>query len=370
MKRTFVQCAELVLEPGADPAAPGGAVTIALCGSWDHAGACCWPHLTSAEWDERRGSVRVVLVADAEEENHVRALIDGALTNGKCVGPDGKLSRWEAMKSGAGILSENEAAWEPASRSRRLPVSARMVCPSLTSRMTPFTLPSGYARIKVVSSFRELVTTPFAGGVNALCWPRTLPGDFGEAVERLGAGEGISTVDEARIQSLPVSAAGRAAIDLLLEDQQLLRVHDRDPVLNCIHDYPRDEDARPVRTDVFSFHADSAPVEADTWLCTYYGLASEGLRNDEAQRRVDIAETRAELLRLFGGEDGADFREFLSEHCYDLHYAAVPQARPFSFGLGNLWRIAVDWPGSPVPPCIHRAPETLPGVSPRLLLIS
>ena len=230
--------------------------------------------------------------------------------------------------------------------------------------------PSSYQRIKVVGSFDELLATPFADGVNALCWPRTLPGDFAEVVGLLGVGEGITTLDEARLRSLPVSAAGRAAIDFLLEDQRLLRAHERDPVLNCIHGYPRDEDTGPVRTDVFSFHADSAPVETDTWLCTYHGRASEGLRNEEARRRVDIPETRAELLKLFGGEEDDDFREYLSEHCYDLHFAPIPQARPFSFGLGNLWRIAVDWPGSPVPPCIHRAPETRPGEPPRLLLIS
>jgi hypothetical protein len=238
------------------------------------------------------------------------------------------------------------------------------------SRMTPFTVPPGYTRIRMVDSFDELITARFGDGVNALCWRRTLAGDFGEVVERIGVGEGIVTLDEARLLSLPVSAAGRAAIGVLLEDQRLLREHDMDPVLNCIHGYPRDEDAGPVPTDVFSFHADSAPVEADTWLCTYHGLASEGLRNDEAQRRMDIPETRAELLRRFGGADDGDFLEYLNEHCYDLHYAPVPQARPFSFGLGNLWRIATEWPGSPVPPCVHRAPETLPGEPPRLLLIS
>ena len=232
------------------------------------------------------------------------------------------------------------------------------------------TLPPDYPRIRTVESFHELLATPFADGVNALCWPRTLAGDFGEVVERLGVSEGIATLDEAWLLSLPVSAAGRIAIAILLEDQRLLRAHDRDPVLNCIHGYPRDAAAGPVPTDVFSFHADSAPVEADTWLCTYHGPASEGLRNDEARRRVDHAETRAELLRLFGGPDDDDFREYLNDHCYDLHYAAVPQARPFAFGLGNLWRIAVDYPGSPVPPCIHRAPATLPGEPPRLLLIS
>ena len=236
--------------------------------------------------------------------------------------------------------------------------------------MATISLPPNDPRIKVVGGFGELVTTPFEGGVNALCWPRELPGDFGEVVARLGGGEGIVTLDEARLHSLPVSAAGRVAIGILLEDQRLLRALDRDPVLNCIHGYPRDEESAPVSTDVFSFHADRAPVEADTWLCTYHGPASEGLRNDEAQRHVDLPATRAALLQLFGGEDGDDFREFLSEHCYDLHYAAIPPARPFSFGLGNLWRIAVDWPVSRVPPCIHRAPETLPGHPPRLLLIS
>lgn len=236
--------------------------------------------------------------------------------------------------------------------------------------MNPLTLPAGYHRIRLVSSFHELATTRFADGVNALCWPRTLPGDFAEVVERLGCGEGIVTLDEDRLRNLSVSAAGRIAIDQMLEDRRLLQELELDPVLNCIHGYPRDENPGPVPTDVFSFHADSATVETDTWLCTYHGPPSEGLRNDEATRRIDIPETRAELLRHFGGNDDAAFLEHLNENCYDLHYAPVSHARPFSFGLGNLWRIAVDYPGSPVPPCIHRAPETAPGQPPRLLLIS
>jgi hypothetical protein len=230
--------------------------------------------------------------------------------------------------------------------------------------------PRDYSRIRIVRSFEELVATPFAEGVNALCWPRTLPGDFGEVVERLGAGEGIVTLDDERLQNLPVSAAGRVAIEQMLADEERLRALEREPVLNCIYGYPRDEESGPVATDVFSFHADSAPVEADTWLCTYSGPPSEGLLNEEAQRRVEIPETRAELLRLFGGEDDDAFREWLSENCYDLHYAPLPQARPYSFALGNIWRIAVDWPGSPVPPCIHRAPAHSAGDAPRLLLIS
>lgn len=236
---------------------------------------------------------------------------------------------------------------------------------------SPSNGPPAYSRVRRVRSFDELVTTRFAGGVNALCWERTLPGDFGEVVAQLASDhDAIVTLDEARLRSLSVSAAGRAAIEVLLTDLRLLRERELDPVLNCINGYPRDDNPGPVPTDVFSFHADSAPVEADTYLCTYHGPASEGLRNDEAQRRVDIPETRAELLKIFGGDDNDDFREFLNENCYDLHFAAAPHARPFSFGLGNLWRIAVEYPGSPVPPCVHRAPATSPGEPPRLLLIS
>ncbi len=236
--------------------------------------------------------------------------------------------------------------------------------------MTPFPLPSGYPRIKLVHSFHELVTTPFENGVNALCWARTLPGDFSEVVSQLGGNGGITTLDEERLEGLTLSAAGRVAVGILLEDQRLLREQGLSPILDCIQSYPREEEPGAVRTDVYSFHADSATEEADTWLCTYHGPSSEGLRNEEAQRWVDVPETRAELLKEYGGEDDGDFLEYLNENCYDLHYAPAPQAQPFSFGHGNLWRIAVDYPGSPVPPCIHRAPETLPGQPPRLLLIS
>jgi len=236
--------------------------------------------------------------------------------------------------------------------------------------MTPCSLPPGYNRVRTVGSFPELVATPFTGGVNAICWPRSLPGDFGAVVAALGGGEGIVALDEGRLRALPVGAAGRVAIKVLLADLKLLRAHDRDPALNCVHDYPRDEAPGPVATDVFSFHADSAPIEADTWLCTYFGAPSEGLRNDEAQRRVELPATRAELLRQYAGADDAGFAAYLKENCYDLHYAPLPAAQPFSFGVGHLWRIAVDWPGSSVPPCIHRAPATMAGQPPRLLLIS
>ncbi len=122
-------------------------------------------------------------------------------------------------------------------------------------------------------------------------------------------------------------------------------------------------------TDVTSFHVDSAPVEVDTWLCTYHGTCSEGLRNEDALLKIDIPEIRTALLKEYGGADDASFAEFLHEHSYDSHYAPKPGATTYPFGTFALWRIATRWPLSPVPPCIHRAPENHPG-SPRLLLIS
>jgi hypothetical protein len=111
MKRTFVQCADVLLEEGADPAAPGGAVTLELCGSWDHSGPCRWPHETSADWEGRRGRVRVVFLAADEDERQVRALITRALANGTCVGPDGKLSQWESSDQHAEVPAELDQAW-------------------------------------------------------------------------------------------------------------------------------------------------------------------------------------------------------------------------------------------------------------------
>ena len=238
--------------------------------------------------------------------------------------------------------------------------------------MTPpqFYPPLGYSRVRVVKTFAELVTTRFDDGINALCWQRTLSGDFDEVVRQLAARDDIASLDDVSLRSLPLSAAGRAAVEILIQDQQALCSLGLAPVLDCIRRYPRDEDSGAVPTDVYSFHADSATVETDTYLCSYTEAASEGLRNDEALRCADIPETRAALLKAFGGEDGDGFSKHLKDRCYDLHYVPATHARPFSFGLGNLWRIAVEYPGSPVPPCVHRAPETLPGRPPRLLLIS
>jgi hypothetical protein len=228
-------------------------------------------------------------------------------------------------------------------------------------------------RHAVVDSFAELVARPLTDGINALCWPRTLDGDFGEVARLLAPADGVVTVDAHMLQALSLSPGGRVAADTMLEDLRRLDELGRDPVLNCIASYPRDERGLAIATDVMSFHADRAPVEVDTWLCTYWGKSSDILDNDSARRRIDEPAIRAALLQEYGGDDDGndddDFAEFIREGSFDLHYGVVDDAAPFACGVGNLWRMAVAWPGCPVPPCIHRAPQTMPGDEPRLLII-
>ena len=232
-----------------------------------------------------------------------------------------------------------------------------------------FIPPSGYDRIKVVNSFDELVTTAFGPEINAICWSRVLEGNFDELAAVFRHEDEIVSLGEEELSELNLSTAGRIAADIVLNDLRLLHEHGLSPSLECVPRYMRDEG--PVPTDVYSFHADRATVPTDTYLCSYNGPASEGLRNDQAQRHIDIPATRAELLKLFQQEEQpGDFEVYLQENCYDLHYAAMAGALPFSFGVGNLWRIAVEYPGCPVPPCLHRAPATAPNAPPRLLLIS
>lgn len=236
--------------------------------------------------------------------------------------------------------------------------------------MPPFAPPQAPSCVKTVGSFAELISTPFSGDVNALCWPRALDGNFDEIAVVVGPLDEITTLEEDDLLSLSLSPAGRLARDRLIADLKLLRDAGLAPSLDLIPAYPREPEPGPVPIDVYDFHADSATVLADTFLCSYTVASSEGVANNEAVHRVDIPETRAALLKLYAGADDAGFTAWLGEHCYDLHYAALPRAKLFTFGFGNMWRIATQCPGSPVPPCIHRAPETTPGQPPRLLLIS
>lgn len=210
--------------------------------------------------------------------------------------------------------------------------------------------------IQFVSSFKELISTAFQGDVNAICWKRELTGDFSEIVAKIELDENIIELNEKDLLKISLSEEGQIAREIILNDLGLLKAQGASPILNMIRCYERDEAYPFFPTDVYSFHVDRSPVPTDTFLCTYYGEPSEILPNAQAEQKVLVPEIRHELKKLYRGPEKG-FESFLSEHFFDLHYHAKPDAQPRSLGLGNLWKLATDHPESKVPPCIHRAPK-------------
>ncbi len=222
-------------------------------------------------------------------------------------------------------------------------------------------------QIHCVTNYRDLLSTPFHGIINAICWTRNLIGDFAEIVQKVEFNGNIKELDSEELLGLQLSKQGQLARKILLNDMKALKAHGASPSLNLIKFYERDDDYPFFPTDVYSFHVDRSPVPTDTFLCTYYGEPSDILPNSQARQKVHMLEIRDELKKLYGGaEEG--FESFLSEYFFDLHYQAKPEAQPISLGLGNLWRLSVDYPESKVPPCVHRAPKEKTGQS-RLLII-
>lgn len=220
-------------------------------------------------------------------------------------------------------------------------------------------------QILQVEHFQDLVSKPFQGETNAICWRRNLIGDFAEIVNKVELNDNITVISEEELRDLTLSFDGQLAREILLNDLTLLTAHGAAPVLNVIKNYDRDEDYPFFPTDVYSFHVDRSPVPTDTFLCTYYGDPSEILPNSDAIKKVLIPEIRDELKKLYGGNDEG-FESFLTENFFDLHYQAKPKAHLTSLGLGHLWRLAIDHPESKVLPCVHRAPKEKTN---RLLLI-
>ena len=226
---------------------------------------------------------------------------------------------------------------------------------------------SDFHQLQLVSSFSELVNTPFHGEINALGWLRNLEGDFKEIVNLLQQLEDITEITPEDLQLLTLSEQGNIARETILNDFTLLKEFGAQPSLNLLKQYERDDEFDFISTDVYSFHVDRSPFGSDTFLCTYFGAASDILPNDQAIQKILIPEIRAKLKELHNGSD-EDFETFLIENYFDLHYEPKPHTKPINLGVGNLWRLSVDHPDQKVPPCVHRAPIENEGES-RLLLI-
>ena len=98
MREAFAHNATVKLVPGGERGAPGAAITVELCGHWEHEGPCpLAPHYTSAEpvGDELR--LRTLFVVEPELEHRVRERIEAALRG-----------RWELTGSESSEVAESE----------------------------------------------------------------------------------------------------------------------------------------------------------------------------------------------------------------------------------------------------------------------
>jgi hypothetical protein len=105
----FAHEAVLAMDPRADLRAPGAAVTLALCGNWDHSPPCpLAPHHSSADRVGDEVCVRTLFAVEPDLEDTVRQGIDQALAGGQLAGPDGQAMRWQLRSSQRSVIQNNE----------------------------------------------------------------------------------------------------------------------------------------------------------------------------------------------------------------------------------------------------------------------
>lgn len=110
MRSAFAHNAIVSMAPDADLRAPGAAVTVALCGSWDHDPPCpLAPHHSRAERIGDVVQIRILFAAEPQREAEVRLRIQAALSGGRLAMPDGGTTNWQLRSSQPGDVSADEA---------------------------------------------------------------------------------------------------------------------------------------------------------------------------------------------------------------------------------------------------------------------
>ncbi len=119
MREVFAHQAVVSMEPDGDIRAPMAAITVALCGHWEHEPPCpLAPHHTQAkqieggqiEGGQIEGgvSVRILFATEAGNETEVRRRINAALTGGP-VCDSGVTLQWRLLSSRPSDVMEEEA---------------------------------------------------------------------------------------------------------------------------------------------------------------------------------------------------------------------------------------------------------------------
>ncbi|MFE1443536.1 hypothetical protein [Streptomyces sp. NPDC058739] len=110
VRRAFVHEAVVLMAADGDARAPGAAITVALCGHWQHEPPCpLAPHHPSARRHGGEVRLRVLFAAAPAAEAEVRRRIEAALSRGRLDGPDGATTHWALRDARPGLLGEDEA---------------------------------------------------------------------------------------------------------------------------------------------------------------------------------------------------------------------------------------------------------------------
>lgn len=108
MREAYAQDAVLLMDADADVRAPGAAITVALCGHWDHEPPCpLSPHQVNVDRVGVEVRLRVVFVVEPDLETTVRGRIADALEQGR-LDVDGTITRWQLRESRPGEVEDEE----------------------------------------------------------------------------------------------------------------------------------------------------------------------------------------------------------------------------------------------------------------------
>lgn len=108
-RHAFAHDAVVAMQPGCSPNAVGGAIALALCGSWDHDPPCrLAPHYVTNQQAGEMTTVRVVFATEPVNERRVGALIGEALASGRLPAPDGRVAQWQLRSASAGVVRAEE----------------------------------------------------------------------------------------------------------------------------------------------------------------------------------------------------------------------------------------------------------------------
>jgi hypothetical protein len=90
---------DAVLARAADADAPGAAITVALCGHWEHDPPCpIAPHHTATTRDGDELRLRILFATEPNRVDEVRARIDAALAAGD----------WQLVSAGCARIERDE----------------------------------------------------------------------------------------------------------------------------------------------------------------------------------------------------------------------------------------------------------------------